>query len=337
MAFILLIPQVTFASWWNPFTWNIFGGTVKTQVQQIGVATTTVKIANQDFATSTKKISNVNKNHQFTKKTSNFVIATTTTNSNISTTTVAASSISIETNSTSTIQTQSNTQSTTTIAEVQNTVLCNGSNYSPVCPTGQHFFCPTNGSTAQCLTADANYCNGTGWNACPSGQIFSCSSTGGVCSAPSNSTLCNGTYWTNCPYGQNFVCPISGNAFCQTPQQPIQKTSIQNVQTIITPPVPQGPSYEQKQAECQKSYDLAYASLQLSYQSQSAQIEANYEQDLANMQDRAGQNGTYMGGGERALEQSLLATRDRTLASITAQYGLNVSNEKMTLQECLNN
>ena len=50
MAFMLLVPQVTFAAWWNPFSWNIFKGSEKTQIQQIHIATTT-----QNVATSTIK------------------------------------------------------------------------------------------------------------------------------------------------------------------------------------------------------------------------------------------------------------------------------------------
>jgi len=36
---------------------------------------------------------------------------------------------------------------------------------------------------------------------------------------PADSILCNGTYWTQCPTGQDFVCPASGNAYCRLPQQ----------------------------------------------------------------------------------------------------------------------
>ena len=41
-------------------------------------------------------------------------------------------------------------------------------------------------------------------------------------------TLCNGTYWNECLVGQNFVCPATGNAYCQTPQQPVQPVQQKN-------------------------------------------------------------------------------------------------------------
>jgi hypothetical protein len=127
---------------------------------------------------------------------------------------------------------------------------------------------------------------------------------------------------------------------CQLQQQPTQQPSVQTSapqsQTFqpVTPPVPQGPSLAQ-QAACQQAYDQGSASLGLNYQVQSAQAESKYQQDVANAQNLAGQNGSYMGGGERAIEQGLLNTRDMTLLSLTAQYNLSLSNEKMTLQTCL--
>src|SRR3989344_4968526 len=57
VAFVLIaIPQVAFAAWWNPFTWNfsIFNKVQKTQVQQVWSATTTPN-NNAKTATPPKK------------------------------------------------------------------------------------------------------------------------------------------------------------------------------------------------------------------------------------------------------------------------------------------
>lgn len=54
---LIAIPQVAFAAWWNPFTWNIpiFNRAPKAQVQQVRNATTTQNSSAKTTATTTKK------------------------------------------------------------------------------------------------------------------------------------------------------------------------------------------------------------------------------------------------------------------------------------------
>ena len=78
---IFIVPQIAFAAWWNPFTWNIFifNKAPKTQVQQVQNATTT---QNSDTKTSTTKKETV-KSSTSANKTTNKIPDTTLSNSQI--------------------------------------------------------------------------------------------------------------------------------------------------------------------------------------------------------------------------------------------------------------
>ena len=79
---IFIAPQVAFAAWWNPFTWNIFifNKAPKTQVQQVQNATAT---QNSDTKTSTTTKKETTKSTASATKTTNKLSAVTLSNSQI--------------------------------------------------------------------------------------------------------------------------------------------------------------------------------------------------------------------------------------------------------------
>jgi hypothetical protein len=322
----LVVPSVAFASWWNPLTWNIFSPHQLNLPVQIIRTTTPPDQIFTDTSTTTA--------------TTTISIATTT-EVIIATTSIPKINVPVKKVTKKVVLPA---VISSPVSQVQTPVVSNYSDAgSTVCPLG--YTCapivqtttsatpqPTPITASPTLLTDQQICvNSYGQNSVYTGNKNS--NGGPVCGCA------NGYGWNN------------GQTSCQL-QQPIQQSSTQTTQTnatqvqtyqppvvpqppqIISPlPVPQGPTPEQ-QAACQQAYDLGVASLQLGYQSQSAQIEAKYQQDLANQQNS---NSWSYGGGERAIEQGLANTRDWALSSLTAQYGVSLSNEKMALQKCLNN
>jgi hypothetical protein len=142
---MMIIPQVTFAAWWNPLSWGIFSFMFQNseQTQMTTEVTTPTDVA----ASSTTEMSS------------------TTSTSAVSTNTVISKPIPPK------VSAPAPTKSPSVKVQAPQAVQ----------PTG---------------------------------------------------TLCNGTYWNACPTGQNLICPQTGDAYCQLPQQPIQKQVI--VQPMIS-------------------------------------------------------------------------------------------------------
>jgi hypothetical protein len=182
-------------------------------------------------------------------------------------------------------------------------------------------------SPTQTVQTNTTQSNSSGnWAVCPVNNICTAELNAPIVSGCPLGYVCTPTTQSSamvtCPMG--YTCTAGISSGDQTIGCPVGY--------VCTPVASQALSPTQ-QVACQQAYDLAAASLQLGYKSQSAQLEAKLQQDILTLRDQT----TMGGGGELALEQGLTATKDRALSSLTAQYGLNVSNEQMALQKCLNN
>jgi hypothetical protein len=177
MVFVLLLPQVTFASWWDPLSWSIFHGPVKTiQIQQAQVATTTTKASITPIITKTNSTSTPTK--IVNKKVPQI------------------------------------NQGTNTFTEPSQPVSwadLEKKNFAEAIPRTRA------GGTSLIINNNTGerryyrYENGT-WirkdtlaETLPSYQ------------SPPNTILCNGTYWSACPAGQEFMCTTDGikKPYCQ--------------------------------------------------------------------------------------------------------------------------
>jgi len=350
-----IVPSVAFASWWNPFTWNIFSSHQPNP--QVQVISTTKPL---DHTLTDNSTSTATTTISIATTTEVIVVATSTPPVNVPVKKVVK-------------KVTSPVRITTPPVQVQTSVVSNSSDTRPaICPPG--YTCkssnqiaidptPIQASTTSSIKSwtdleqewfakatqndwtQLTITNDSGEKHYYRLEVGTWVRKDTLAESQEpyhspNSSLCNGTYWNQCPSGQNFICPGNGGkAYCQSPQTtqtpitiPTNIPQTQTSQIVSSPPVSQGPTPEQ-QAACQQAYDLGVASLKLGYQSQSAQIEAKYQQDLANQQNS---NSWSYGGGERAIEQGFADTRDRSISSLTATYGLSVSNEQMALQKCLN-
>jgi hypothetical protein len=368
-SFVLFVitPSLALASWWNPVSWFDFifhktnsveivqtistttGTQIVTSTPQVQVASSTIGIDQQDVTPPIKKKPVVKQiNNVVTTPNPTPVPAT------ISTSTPTPVSVTLCLNG-MTLASNCATVPNGTATTIEPTLLLESQ---------PQYLCPN----AMTLTSNCTLpANAVAVPLCPNGTTLAsnCATlpNGTAATAiepiPSQAVqktdqqICTDSYGQNSSYSGNRndgggpVCNCkngylwnSNRTSCQLQQQPTQQPSIQTSvpqsQTFqpVTPPVPQGPSLAE-QAQCQQAYDQGSASLELNYQVQSAQAESKYQQDVANAQNLAGQNGSYMGGGERAIEQGLLNTRDMKLLSLLSQYNLSLSNEKMTLQTCL--
>lgn len=73
-ASLFIIPQITFASWWNPGTWKIFNKKSEVKIERAMIATSTPdnRIARTEKATTTEKIEQKSEEAKKTKATDNF-------------------------------------------------------------------------------------------------------------------------------------------------------------------------------------------------------------------------------------------------------------------------
>ena len=194
-----------------------------------------------------------------------------------------------------------------TVQNIQspNTTLCNGTTYTLVCPAGRHFFCPTNGEGGKCVTEDAQYCNGTVWNACPIGENFSCSSAGGVCSPPPTQIV-------------------------------VPRISIPPV--VITPPIqpilPVLPTVAQQTTKCQQQYTQSVSSLDLFTQGQNTYYN-NMATTAQQFFNQCGANGTCM-SGMAGQARAQLDQAQAGLAKTASDHDSSLENLKNLLQDCLN-
>ena len=329
IATISIVPSIAFASWWNPFTWNIFSShQTISQVQIVGTTTPSNQIViDNSTTTATTAIS----------------IATTT---EVTVTATSTPKIDIPVKKVTppvVVKTQQPTQpkvtpikTPTPPVQVQTPAVSNSSGgESTICPVGYNcspIIQTTASATPQSIPVtasptpltDQQVCvNSYGQNSVYTGNRNG--NGGPVCGCA------NGYGWNN----SQTSCQIQQQTVQQPPTQIYQPpATYQPPQTVSTPPAPQGPTPEQ-QAACQQAYDLGAASLQLGYQSQSAQLEAKLQQDIANLENQAAFDGNSMYWVSQI--RNLTTTKDIALSSLTAQYGLAVSNEKMALQKCLSN
>jgi hypothetical protein len=209
IVFMLLIPQVTFAAWWNPLSWNIFNRPAKTQIQQVQVATTTIGISvtSTTKATSTppkvlnKKVSQANQN----------------------------------TNTTQTVQPAVQQQPITTLPQITSWT-----------DLESKYFAEANqkGWTNQTITNEAGEKQyyrleaGT-W---VQKDTLAEAQQSYQPPAPPNTTLCNGTYWFACPAGQEFICTTDGKTkpYCQVPPPAATATQIAGIELLCSTAQSQG-------------------------------------------------------------------------------------------------
>ena len=158
---LFFVPQVAFAAWWNPFTWDFSSWFKKPPAQEQSIASSTSVVA----------------------KTAQTVSAT-----------IVKATVKTTTQNTSTQKT-----SPTNTPVVPAGTLCNGTYYSD-CPAGQELICPTDGEKASCqplpnvvptdtpqqtpsaptIPANSKLCNGSYYTSCSAGSAFICPSGGGA-------------------------------------------------------------------------------------------------------------------------------------------------------------
>ena len=121
-ALFVITPSLALASWWNPFSWNIFSFIFQNNSQTQITSTTTVSSQTpiNNFASTTATTSSATPSNKFVKNTVQKVSSSATTQSP-----------KVQ------VQTPQQTQPTGT--------LCNGS-YWNTCPTGQNLICPQTGN-----------------------------------------------------------------------------------------------------------------------------------------------------------------------------------------------
>lgn len=139
-----LIPQVTFASWWNPFSW--FTQEPKQEIKQ---ATTTATFQINDLPTIPKPSTNTkSKKTSIVDQSSNFIKEISQPKQDKvvqpSTFTTADGSV-VDSNG----NILSKSQQSVVQTPIANSTLCNGIYYS-TCSIGNDLVCPTNGGKAYC-------------------------------------------------------------------------------------------------------------------------------------------------------------------------------------------
>lgn len=301
---IFIIPSFAFASWWNPTSW--FQKSPTTQL---------VKIVQPSTSPTVTKSTQYPKKNDTTKNISKKSIAKKTIA--INPPVVVENKVPPQTtiNPPAPIQVPQQNSVTTTvqppqlvtptvIVVPQNTTQCNGATYTLVCPTGEHFFCPTNGEGGKCVSPDANYCNGTAWSTCSSGESFSCTSNGGVC------------------------FPIQTQIVPSVSSTPVVVPSTQ-------PTLPVAPTIAQQTTTCQQQYDTSIAPIN----SSEIQTENLINTAISNDQQTINQlanNGVAFSGAMGQAQQNLTNDQAR-LASTVDSYNKTIQTFKSILQSCINN
>ncbi|MEI8328048.1 MAG: hypothetical protein WCG02_02830 [Candidatus Taylorbacteria bacterium] len=244
----LIIPQVTFAAWWNPATWGIFSFIFHTQPQVQTIITATSSGERSADISPNNTLSDVN--------------TSTTTDENHAPIVTAPIKKTVK-NVTPTASTPPATVQPQSPRQVQPTgSLCNGTYYSS-CPTGQNLICPQTGSaycqvpqqpTQQPVVQQQDgyqYCSSTysnsiwdGSSHTSSGGFFCSCKSGYAPSSDSKSCQPLGNVYEaqdgNCYYSNGYdsngspllaVCPAKAtqpvstgvNIACQTATQNLEK------------------------------------------------------------------------------------------------------------------
>ena len=158
----LIIPQVAFAAWWNPFSWKVFKTTdPKTQILENRVKELEDKLANTPTSTPSTP-----------PPTSKPDLKTSVSNTPSQATQPKKSSVP-------------EVQSTQTQVDT-NLFYCNGKNYRNDCPYGKKPFCSAekvgcySDAEINAIQSGTSYCNGKYYASCPSGTSLSCPANGGA-------------------------------------------------------------------------------------------------------------------------------------------------------------
>src|SRR3989344_7441828 len=144
---LLIIPQMTFASWWKPNTWKIFNrkSEVKTEQKIIATSTPNNVISQTEKATTTEKIEQ--KSEEVKKPKAASSLADTSAKNNDQSKEIDKLKKEVEVLKQK-VEKQVNENTKLDISPVSftpsDTVVCNGK-YWTECPTGQKFYCPSTG------------------------------------------------------------------------------------------------------------------------------------------------------------------------------------------------
>ena len=307
---ILILPQVTFAAWWNPFTWWSTPKPVP-QAQPVQVATTTQSTSSTTASTQNKNISPKPK-----PKISTVII---TAPKQPATPVVVPVPIPI-------LQVQPQAVITplpvTSWSDLETKYFADATQKNWVSLTitnangEKHYYRYENGKWVRKDTlAEAQ----EAYQPAP----------------PLNTTICNGTYWTQCPAGQTLYCPVTGGATCQSPQQPTSVLPIYVPVYQTPPPMPiyTGPTVAQQKVQCQQQHDTSVQSINLFIQNQSAY----YNKMISDGQtffNQCGANGRCASG----MANQAQAEIDAGKAGITdtqTSYTSQLASTDSLLQQCL--
>lgn len=207
---ILIVPQVAFASWWNPFTW---GSAIWEMISSEPSEAKDQKSVQKENVENLPPMPPV-----VIKPNSRAVVVPPVTQSKQQVTNPPVA----------TVETWQELEAKDFVsADVKGwttQIITNAS--------GEKRYYRKEGTQWVRVNSEADFsttlCNGVYWNACSTGQNFVCPATGkAYCQPPQqqtppaqSGTLCNGTYYSSCSTGSDLVCPSrGGGAYCQPKYQ----------------------------------------------------------------------------------------------------------------------
>lgn len=218
----LMLPQIVFAAWWNPFTW----GTPKESDSKTQVLENRVKELESMLATTSSPAISQSTETASTSLTNETQKATRVSWWNPFSWNIFSRSPIIK--KTQTVQIQNNSQptasstdssaSSTQKAELK--LLKEEAQKEKVAVESERLKAEKAKAEAEVAKAEAEKQSLQAENTKLKNEAAAAASTTNQATngATNQGTPCNGKYWAQCPTGQTFVCPQSGNAYCSVPQ-----------------------------------------------------------------------------------------------------------------------
>lgn len=219
----LIIPQVIFAAWWNPFTWKIFfifRKNPQVQVQPVSSIASGTNIVststNSNSLESPKELETAKRNAEKAK--------------------AEAESERLRTE-------KAKAEAEAAKAKVEKQHLQNELD------TLKQQQSKATQTEVETQKTTGVYCNGKYWGQCPSGQKFYCSPIVGNAYCVysyqyddlinNRVSLCNSKIYSNCLEGKKLICPPFGNAYCEsnepTTKQAVPQTNTQTASQTMPP------------------------------------------------------------------------------------------------------
>ena len=223
---VTILPQIAFASWWNPFSWGIFQSVFHSKKETIVIApevssTKSTEVPFQAMASSSssstapivEESAVTLCNGQYYQKCPSGQLLVCPTDSKID----AYCSVpkAPQTRTTQTSEAVPKPVASPSTVDLKAQKLLQAEN--------DKLKAENEAAKLKQAEADKGFlCGGKYFQiSCSSGQKLQCQSTGEAVCVSDSDVLCNGKYWKQCPVGQIFMCPSSGNASCSAPKPTI--------------------------------------------------------------------------------------------------------------------